>query len=85
MSRLSKKVTDRLRGVPAADPVEDDPDVDGAAHAAAGVTAVAVTMRRAIGQMGPLRAAQTLTKINQVDQLLPWKVASMLATEPSTR
>ena len=67
MSRLSKKVTDRLRGVPAADPVEDDPDVDGAAHAAAGVTAVAVTMRRAIGQMGPLRAAQTLTKINQVD------------------
>ena len=67
MSRLSKKVTDRLRGVPAADPVEDDPDVDGAAHAAAGVTAVAVTMRRAIGQMGPVRAAQTLTKVNQVD------------------
>jgi molybdopterin-dependent oxidoreductase alpha subunit len=67
VSRLTKKVTDRLRGVPEADPVVDDPEVDGSAHAAAGVTAVAVAMRRAVGQMGPVRAAQTLTKINQVD------------------
>ncbi|WP_338036337.1 FdhF/YdeP family oxidoreductase [Nocardioides oleivorans] len=67
MTRLTKKVTDRLRGVPEIDPVEDDPEVDGSAHAAAGVTAVAVAMRRAVGQMGPVRTAQTLLKINQVD------------------
>nr|WP_275937882.1 FdhF/YdeP family oxidoreductase [Nocardioides oleivorans] len=41
--------------------------MDGSAHAAAGVTAVAVAMRRAVGQMGPVRTAQTLLKINQVD------------------
>ena len=67
MTRLTKKLTDRMRGVPASDPAEDAPEVDGSAHAAAGVTAVAVAMRRAVGQMGPLRAAQTLTRINQVD------------------
>ncbi|RYB93516.1 FdhF/YdeP family oxidoreductase [Nocardioides oleivorans] len=67
VTRLTKKVTDRLRGVPEIDPVEDDPEVDGSAHAAAGVTAVAVAMRRAVGQMGPVRTAQTLLKINQVD------------------
>nr|WP_281246179.1 FdhF/YdeP family oxidoreductase [Nocardioides exalbidus] len=49
------------------DPVEDDPKVDGSAHAAAGVTAVAVAMRRAVGQMGPVRTAQTLLRLNQVD------------------
>ncbi|GAA1928287.1 FdhF/YdeP family oxidoreductase [Nocardioides hwasunensis] len=67
MTRLKKKVTDRLRGVPEIDPVEDHPKVDGAPHAAAGVTAVAVAMRRAVGQMGPVRTAQTLLKLNQVD------------------
>jgi molybdopterin-dependent oxidoreductase alpha subunit len=65
--RLKKKVTDRLRGVPEFDPVEDNPRIDGEAHAAAGVTAVAVAMRRAVGQMGPVRTAQTLLKLNQVD------------------
>ena len=67
MSRLTKIVTDRLRGVPAADLDETDLDVDDAPHAVAGVTAVTVAMRRAVGQMGPLRAARALTKINQVD------------------
>ncbi|SEC35890.1 formate dehydrogenase major subunit [Nocardioides exalbidus] len=67
VTRLKKKVTDRLRGVPEIDPVEDDPKVDGSAHAAAGVTAVAVAMRRAVGQMGPVRTAQTLLRLNQVD------------------
>jgi formate dehydrogenase major subunit len=66
-SRLVRKVTARWRGVPEADPTEDAPEVDGSAHAAAGVTAVAVAMRRAVGQMGPRRTAQTLAKINQVD------------------
>ncbi len=67
MTRLTKKLTDRMRGVPGSDPVDEAPEVDGSAHAAAGVTAVAVAMRRAVGQMGPVRAAQTLTRINQVD------------------
>jgi molybdopterin-dependent oxidoreductase alpha subunit len=66
VTRLTKKVTDRLRGVPGPGP-EEAPEVDGSAHAAAGVTAVAVAMRRAVGQMGPVRAAQTLARINQVD------------------
>lgn len=64
---LTKKVTDHLRGVPESDIDEDDLDVDGSAHAAAGVTAVAVAMRRAVGQMGPLRAARALTSLNQAD------------------
>ena len=67
VSRLPKKVTDRLRTVPRTDPSEDDPEVAGVAHAAAGVTAVAVAMRMAVGQMGPVRAAQTLLRLNQVD------------------
>ena len=68
MSRLTRIVTEKLRGVPEADVDEANLEVDDASHAAAaGVTAVAIAMRRAVGQMGPLRAAQALTKLNQVD------------------
>ncbi|MDR7255621.1 formate dehydrogenase major subunit [Nocardioides sp. BE266] len=67
MTRLTKKVTDRLRGVPEHDIDEADIEVESTAHAAAGATAVAVAMRRAVGQMGVRRAASTLTRLNQVD------------------
>ncbi len=46
---------------------EADLEVDGAAHAAAGLTAVAVAMKRAVEEMGVARTARTLTKLNQVD------------------
>ncbi|CAN5449718.1 FdhF/YdeP family oxidoreductase [soil metagenome] len=36
-------------------------------HAAAGVTAVAVSMKMALEQMGPVRTARTLLKLNQKD------------------
>lgn len=41
--------------------------VSGSAHAAAGATAVAVSMKRAVDQMGAVRAARTLLRLNQVD------------------
>ncbi|MGA8255808.1 MAG: FdhF/YdeP family oxidoreductase [Nocardioides sp.] len=46
---------------------EDDLKVTGEAHAAAGPVAVAVAMKRAVEQMGPLRTAQTLLRLNQAD------------------
>ncbi len=46
---------------------EADLEFGGAAHAAAGVTAVAVAMKRAVEEMGVARTARTLTKLNQVD------------------
>ncbi len=46
---------------------EDDLKVSGEAHAAAGPMAVAVAMKRAVEQMGPVRTAQTLLRLNQAD------------------
>jgi len=46
---------------------EADLEVGGRPHAAAGLTAVGVSMKRAVQQMGVARTAQTLTKLNQVD------------------
>ncbi len=46
---------------------EADLEVDGAAHAAAGLTAVGVAMKRAVEEMGVARTARTLTRLNQVD------------------
>ncbi len=46
---------------------EADLEVGGAAHAAAGLTAVGVAMKRAVEEMGVARTARTLTKLNQVD------------------
>ena len=67
VSKLTESATRRLRGVP-------DDDVDESAlvaqtppEAVAGVKAVAIAMRLALGQMGPRRAAKALTKINQTD------------------
>src|SRR6478672_2954588 len=34
---------------------------------AAGVKAVAISMKRALGHMGPIRSAQTLLKLNQAE------------------
>ncbi|WP_323792381.1 FdhF/YdeP family oxidoreductase [Nocardioides sp.] len=56
-----------LRKAPRDDIDETDLTVGGESHAAAGATAVAVSMKRAMEQMGPLRTAQTLLKLNQKD------------------
>ncbi|GAA1478043.1 FdhF/YdeP family oxidoreductase [Nocardioides aestuarii] len=55
------------RRAPAEDIDEADLDVSLPSDAAAGVTAVAVAMKRTIEQMGPLRATKGLLKLNQVD------------------
>ncbi len=55
------------RKPPREDIDESDLKVEDSAHAAAGVTAVAVSMKRAVEQMGIKRTAQTLLKLNQVD------------------
>jgi formate dehydrogenase major subunit len=55
------------RKPPVKDIDESELEVDGSAHAAAGVTAVAVSMKRSIEQMGVMRTAQSLLKLNQVD------------------
>jgi len=46
---------------------EADLEVGAPDHAAAGVTAVAVSLSRALQEMGPVRTARTLTKLNQAD------------------
>ncbi|VXC18662.1 Putative formate dehydrogenase oxidoreductase protein [Nocardioides sp. AX2bis] len=56
-----------LRPAPKSDIDEGDLDVDKPHHHAAGPTAVAVSMKRAMEQMGPVRTAQTLLKLNQAD------------------
>jgi molybdopterin-dependent oxidoreductase alpha subunit len=55
------------RNPPTQDIDESELEVEGSAHAAAGLTAVAVSMKRSIEQMGVRRTAQTLLKLNQVD------------------
>jgi molybdopterin-dependent oxidoreductase alpha subunit len=55
------------RKPPSRDIDESDLDVRHAKDHAAGPTAVAVTMKRAIEQMGVRRATKTLLKLNQVD------------------
>ncbi|MHC3459498.1 FdhF/YdeP family oxidoreductase [Streptomyces flavovirens] len=52
---------------PTGDPVQDAPRVEAAPHAAAGLPAVAHTLRIAQQQMGVRRTAQTLLKVNQKD------------------
>jgi molybdopterin-dependent oxidoreductase alpha subunit len=55
------------RRAPKQDIDESELEVEGSAHAAAGITAVGVSMKRAVEQMGVRRAAQTLLRLNQVD------------------
>jgi formate dehydrogenase major subunit len=64
---LPTHLVKRWRGVPDADIDERETEVEQSAHAAVGATAVAVAMRRAVGQMGVRRTAATLTRLNQVD------------------
>ncbi|MFD9291065.1 FdhF/YdeP family oxidoreductase [Streptomyces sp. NPDC060030] len=52
---------------PTGDPVQDAPQIDPVQHAAAGLPAVAHTLRIAQQQMGVRRTAQTLLKVNQKD------------------
>ncbi|MEW1890035.1 FdhF/YdeP family oxidoreductase [Streptomyces sp. NPDC085659] len=52
---------------PAGDPVQDAPRVGPAQHSAAGLPAVAQSLRVAQQQMGLRRTAQTLLKVNQKD------------------
>lgn len=52
---------------PAGDPVQDAPDVTAPQHAAAGLPAVAHSLRMAQQQMGVRRTALTLLKVNQKD------------------
>ncbi|MYU21616.1 FdhF/YdeP family oxidoreductase [Streptomyces sp. SID8352] len=53
------------RKPPASDPVQDAPTVTGPKHAAAGIPAVAHTLRAAQRQMGVRRTALTLLSVNQ--------------------
>jgi formate dehydrogenase major subunit len=46
---------------------EADIAVGGPSHAAAGVTAVAVALKRAVSNMGVVRSGRTLLKLNQTD------------------
>ena len=55
------------RRPPQRDIDERELDVDPPKHSAAGVTAVAVAMKRAVEQMGVRRTAQTLLRLNQAD------------------
>ncbi|WP_426242496.1 FdhF/YdeP family oxidoreductase [Nocardioides sp. LHG3406-4] len=52
---------------PTKDIDESDLEVETAPHVAAGVTAVGVSMKRAVKAMGVRRSAQTLLKLNQTD------------------
>ncbi|MEV0960421.1 FdhF/YdeP family oxidoreductase [Streptomyces sp. NPDC049951] len=52
---------------PTGDPVQDAPQIDPVQHSAAGLPAVAHTLRIAQQQMGVRRTAQTLLKVNQKD------------------
>ncbi len=61
------RLRNESRQVPTRDIDETKVEVESTPHAAAGVTAVAVAMRRAIGQMGVRRTAATLPRLNQVD------------------
>ena len=61
------RLRNEARQVPTRDIDEAEVEVESTAHAAAGVTAVAVAMRRAIEQMGVRRTAQTLLRLNQAD------------------
>ena len=56
-----------VRPAPRQDIDESDLKVGDEAHAAAGPVAVAVSMKRAVEQMGPTRTARTLLRLNQVD------------------
>jgi molybdopterin-dependent oxidoreductase alpha subunit len=67
MSRLARR---RARSAPSRDVVDIDEarlDIDRPKHAAAGLTAVAVTMKRGVESMGVARTARSLLKLNQVD------------------
>ena len=55
------------RNTPVKDIDEADLHVGSLKHEAAGVTAVAVAMKRSLQQMGPYRTARTLLKLNQAD------------------
>ncbi len=55
------------RRAPSRDIDEAEVEVEGAESSAAGVTAVAVAMKRAVEQMGVVRSARTLLRLNQVD------------------
>jgi molybdopterin-dependent oxidoreductase alpha subunit len=52
---------------PTGDPVQDAPQVEPAQHSAAGIPAVAHSLRIAQQQMGIRRTARTLLKVNQKD------------------
>ncbi|WP_372727611.1 FdhF/YdeP family oxidoreductase [Nocardioides sp.] len=56
-----------IRKAPRKDIDESELKVEDSSHAVAGATAVAVSMKRSIEQMGVVRTAQTLLKLNQVD------------------
>ncbi|MDI9885454.1 FdhF/YdeP family oxidoreductase [Streptomyces sp. HNM0645] len=52
---------------PEDDPVQDAPRVEAPRHAAAGLPAIGHTLRVAQRQMGPVRTARTLLRVNQKD------------------
>ncbi|QIM22503.1 FdhF/YdeP family oxidoreductase [Phycicoccus sp. HDW14] len=64
-SRLTRML-EPWRGAPASDVEPTDVDVHHRRSAAAGLEAVAVSMNRSAGQMGPARTLNTLRRLNQV-------------------
>ncbi|WP_241193716.1 hypothetical protein, partial [Streptomyces sp. ADI98-12] len=52
---------------PTGDPVQDAPEVGEVQHAAAGLPAVAHSLRMSARQMGVRRTALTLLRVNQKD------------------
>ena len=52
---------------PAEDVVEEDPRISRPESSAVGVQAIAATMKRSLGEMGPLDTARTLLKVNHTD------------------
>lgn len=61
------KGSDMATKPPAGDPVQDAPQVAPPQHAAAGLPAIGHTLRIAQQQMGVVRTARTLLKVNQKD------------------
>jgi formate dehydrogenase major subunit len=58
----------RLRSGPPTDDIDErDVEVSGPEDSAAGLTAVAVSLRRSLQQMGPVRTLRTWRRLNQVD------------------
>ena len=87
-TQLARRGAPWPRKPPTGDPVQDAPQVDRPKHAAAGLPAVAHTLRIAQQQMGVRRTALTLLKVNQKDGFdcpgCAWPEPATSGTPPSS-